>query len=133
MTSSDYIVGDDNANLAYGRYRGAVAGAIRGKRGQAFLKEMVAALDAMDDKRLCTSSLLAQSGDVCALGAVARSRGMDIPAVDWPPIYEYGPLFGIAEALADEVIYWDHEVYGRCTQDERWLRMRAWAQKHILP
>lgn len=32
-------------------WRGAVKSAIRGKRGQAFLKELAAAMDAMPDKR----------------------------------------------------------------------------------
>jgi hypothetical protein len=40
------------------RYRGAVASAIRGKRGQAFLREMLAALDAMPEKRLTAGALV---------------------------------------------------------------------------
>ena len=40
------------------RYRGAVRSAIRGRRGQAFLKEMLAALDALPEKRLITEDLV---------------------------------------------------------------------------
>ena len=40
------------------RYRGAVKSAIRGKRGQAFLREMLAALDAMPEKRLSAGALI---------------------------------------------------------------------------
>lgn len=40
------------------RYRGAVASAIRGARGQAFLREMLTALDAMPEKRLISGALV---------------------------------------------------------------------------
>jgi hypothetical protein len=40
------------------RWRGAVKSAIRGKRGQAFLREMLAALDAMPEKRLIAGDLV---------------------------------------------------------------------------
>jgi hypothetical protein len=39
------------------RWRGAVASAIRGGRGQAFLREMLAAMDAMPVKRLVANEL----------------------------------------------------------------------------
>lgn len=39
-------------------YRGAVSSAIRGRRGQAFLREMLAALDAMPEKRLISGALV---------------------------------------------------------------------------
>lgn len=47
---------DDNWQLI--RWRGAVASAIRGKRGQAFLRELLAALDAMPEKRLIADALV---------------------------------------------------------------------------
>jgi hypothetical protein len=45
MSRSGYS--DDLDPLALGRWRGRVASAMRGKRGQAFLREMLAAMDAM--------------------------------------------------------------------------------------
>jgi len=50
--SDDY---DDERMAAL--YRGAVASSMRGKRGQAFLREMIEALDAMPEKRLIADSL----------------------------------------------------------------------------
>lgn len=44
--------------LALGRWRAAVKSALRGKRGQAFLKEALAVLDAMPDKRLVANDLI---------------------------------------------------------------------------
>jgi hypothetical protein len=56
------------------RWRGAVRSAIRGKRGQAFLREMLAALDALPDKRLIRNELEV-NGEYCALGAVGPAAG----------------------------------------------------------
>lgn len=57
MSRSGYV--DDMCDeWAMIRYRGAVKSAIRGKRGQAFLREMLAALDAMPEKRLTAGALI---------------------------------------------------------------------------
>lgn len=57
MSRSGYV--DDMCDQwALIRYRGAVSSAIRGKRGQAFLREMLAALDAMPEKRLISGVLV---------------------------------------------------------------------------
>jgi hypothetical protein len=45
MSRSGYS--DDHSEWDLIRWRGAVASAIRGKRGQAFLRELLVALDAM--------------------------------------------------------------------------------------
>jgi hypothetical protein len=57
MSRSGYT-DDQEDQWAFIRYRGAVTSAIRGKRGQAFLREMLASLDAMPDKRLITGALV---------------------------------------------------------------------------
>jgi hypothetical protein len=53
MSRSGYTddYGDDDP-LALGRWRSAVNNAIRGKRGQAFLHDLAATLDAMPEKKL---------------------------------------------------------------------------------
>lgn len=43
---------DESAQWAAIRYAGALKSAVRGKKGQAFLRELLAALDAMPVKRL---------------------------------------------------------------------------------
>lgn len=62
------------------RWRGAVASAIRGRRGQALLTELLAALDAMPVKELIKEQLV-EDGAVCALGALGRARGVDMSAI----------------------------------------------------
>jgi len=113
------------------RYRGAVLSSIRGKRGQAFLCELLAALDAMPDKALISETLEEGEG-VCALGAVCRSRGIDTGTIDPGESDEQAgqlaKLLGIAPALAREIVYVNDE--DGPGEDERpsrrWARMRAW-------
>jgi hypothetical protein len=56
MSRSGYH--DDGGGWSLICWRGAVAAAMRGKRGQAFLKEMLAAFDAMPEKRLVAGRLV---------------------------------------------------------------------------
>jgi hypothetical protein len=73
---------DHEARWQQIRWRGAVHAAIFGKRGQAFLKELLAALDALPEKKLIAHQLVDLSGNVCALGAVAKARGLDVSNLD---------------------------------------------------
>jgi len=112
------------------RWRGAVESALRGRRGQALLRDLITALDAMPEKRLIQGELQAGS-EVCALGAIGRMRGIDMAKMD-PEDYErVAPLFGIAEALAREVMYENDEGDYLETPERRWERMRKWALDNL--
>lgn len=114
------------------RWRGAVASAIRGKRGQAFLREMRDALDALPEKRLVPSTLVSNEG-CCAMGAVALARGVDVSGVDPYEREQVADTFGIAEALAAEIAFENDQDFGynNMTPEERWRYMRAWVERHI--
>ena len=112
------------------RWRGAVKSAIRGKRGQAFLREMATALDAMPDKSLIAEEL-EQDGEVCALGAVGKARGIDMGPID-PEEYEVvSKTFGIPDALAREIMYENDCDWRDETPQQRWERIRNWVDKQI--
>ena len=128
MSRSGYS--DDLETWSLIRWRGAVASAIRGARGQAFLREMLAALDAMPDRRLIADRLAAE-GEVCAIGAVGRARGVDMTDLDPHERDEVAAAFGIAEALAAEIVYENDERGWRETPEARWQRMRSWVVKHL--
>ncbi len=64
------------------RWRGQVASAIRGKRGQTFLRDLLAALDGLADKRLIKDELITEEGDVCAIGALGLARGIEMKDLD---------------------------------------------------
>jgi len=111
------------------RWRGAVASAIRGERGQKFLREMLDALDALPDKSL-TENALEHDGEVCAMGAVGLKRGVDMSKVDPEDRHGVAELFGISPALVAEIAYENDESW-RETPQERWQRMRRWVVKQI--
>ena len=117
------------------RWRGAVKAGIRGKRGQAFLKEMLAALDAMPVKELIAESF-EDNGQHCALGVVAAQRRLDISELDEDEPSEVGALLNIPRSLAAEIAFENDGDFGcdrHDTPERRFLRMRAWVAERITP
>jgi hypothetical protein len=131
--SDDYC--DDP--LAAGRWRGAILSAIRGERGQKFLRDLRDALDAMPVKRLISGALKEPTGEVCAIGSLGIRRGVDMSPLlkpddcdqeDWDSDWEceaderaeiLSSMFDVAPCLAREVMFqndecdqWHHEVTG---------------------
>lgn len=90
-------------------WRGAVNSAIRGARGQSFLRELVAALDAMPVKELAAESLVTEDGEFCTLGAVGAARGMDMSAIDPEDWDQVAKAFGVAPAMVREIVYENDE------------------------
>lgn len=138
MSRSGYS--DDCENIAM--WRGQVASASRGKRGQTFFRDLITALDAMPEKRLIKGDIRDDSGCVCALGALGAARGFDLDTIDPYAYDELGAKFNIAHQLAQEVMYENdegstiHEVNGewvRETPELRWQRVRAWAVEQLTP
>lgn len=129
MSRSNYNDDCDN-DLALGRWRGMVASASRGKRGQAFFKELLAALDAMPEKRLIKNSLETADG-VCAFGALGKAKGIAIDTLDPEEPDDVGRAFGIASCLAAETVYMNDEAGWRITDEERWKLMRDWTAQQI--
>jgi len=113
------------------RWRGAVASAIRGARGQAFLREMLDALDAMPDKRLIKGDLITETGEVCAIGAVCKKRGVHVSGIDVHDRKAVADSVGIAEALAAEIMYENDDLLHAITPEGRWEWMRHWCVEHL--
>lgn len=112
-------------------WRGQVASAIRGKRGQAFLRDLIDALDVLPEKRLIADNLAVTPADtygpptrveyyrersrptesgVCAIGSVGLRRGVDMSALDPDNYNQVGNAFGIAHQLAQEVVWLNDEA-----------------------
>ncbi len=133
MSRSGYCEDDDDNT--HGLWRGAVASAIRGKRGQAFLREMAAALDAMPVKELIDGDVVRDEGHVCAIGAVALARKMDVTKLDIEDGDSVGKAFGVSPSLAREIAFNnddDFEQHGDRTPAERWTRMRSWVDRQLI-
>lgn len=133
MTRHGYS--DELDNWALIRWRGRVASAMRGKRGQKLLRDMRDALDAMPEKRLIAEELIEideEGGtDRCALGVVAAARGVDVSHLDSEESDRVAEAFDIAEPLAREITYQNDEAGWRETPEQRWVRMRNWVEKQI--
>jgi hypothetical protein len=113
-------------------WRGAVASAIRGRRGQAFLREMLSALDTMPTKRLIESELVTPTGEVCAIGAVCAARGLEVEGVDETDREAVGELVGIAPALAAEIAFLNDDECWHTSPESRWALMRSWVAGQIV-
>ncbi len=114
-------------------WRGAVASAFRGKRGQAFLREMLAALDALPEKKLLTHDLINAEGAVCALGAVGKARGLDMAKIDPEDHDTVAGQFDVAHAMACEIMYENDEFWQPESPEGRFYRMRRWIEGEIRP
>ena len=159
MSRSGLHEDDGDDPLAYGRWRAAVRSAMQGKRGQAFLREALAVLDAMPNKQLIREHLVFDGsqpvwsgsevivgadelvdrngvvmpiGSVCLLGAVGQARGMNMSELDPEEMEQVAPACGLANAMAREIVYWNDEGGDRGeTPEQRWQRMRRWIENQI--
>ncbi len=157
MSRSGYTedYGDDDP-LAMGRWRGAVNSAIRGKRGQQALREILAALDAMPVKALVANSLVTEEGEFCTLGVLGARRGIALDKLDPEDAEGVAKALGIAPAMVREIAYQNDEIlddwawvqvegpptelYGerpnnfvrtKSAAGRRWQHMRNWVVAHL--
>jgi hypothetical protein len=130
MSRSGYSDDYDQEQWALIRWRGAVKSAIRGKRGQALLKEMLEALEAMPVKSL-TTGLLESDGEVCAFGALGIKRGMNMSVIDPEDYEQVAKDFGTSQALAREIMYENDECGWHETGEQLWQRMREWVRSQL--
>jgi hypothetical protein len=113
-------------------WRGRVASATRGKRGQAMLRDLLAALDVMPQKRLIAHDLVA-NGEVCAIGSLGLARGVEMEKLD---VEDYGTIaktFDVAAPLVQEIEWINDEgaTVFKETPEQRWGRMRDWVASQI--
>lgn len=137
MSRSGYS--DDCDDNSCWLWMGAVKRAINGKRGQAALRGILEALDAMPVKELHGGTF--QRGGQCTLGAYAAHRGIEVsdlePVEDpnWGPEVDrekVGRRFNIAMTMAAEIMYQNDEgAYYPETPAARWQRMRAWVAQQL--
>lgn len=117
-------------------WRGRVASATRGRRGQKLLRDMLAALDAMPNKRLIPSELV-EGNDVCLLGACGIYRGVAELDKLYPEDHQrLGATFDVAPCLIAEVEYINDEAGSNWpvkeTPEQRYERARRWVAENIV-
>lgn len=154
MSRSGYS-DDCDDYLALGRWRAQVQSTINGRKGQAFLRELAAAMDAMPEKRLIADELVDEDGECCTLGVVCKSRGLKVDDIDYNDPPSVAEAIHITHQLVAEIEYENDECGYRFveepvmgpprypwspdtkvvtvyeTPEERWQRMRRWVERHI--
>lgn len=135
MSRCGYSEDCDGAELNL--WRGAVESAIRGKRGQAFLKELLEALDALPEKKLIADELITPTGEVCAIGSVMAKRGISAKGISVEDADFIASTVGIAPALVKEIEFINDDEYQGWHQSEtdekRFERVRRWVVSQIKP
>ncbi|MGB1013393.1 MAG: hypothetical protein ACPG4T_04600 [Nannocystaceae bacterium] len=113
------------------RYRGAVASALRGKRGQKFLRDLIEALDAMPVKKLISGGPVTPDG-CCAMGAVMLLRGLEVSSQYDSLAAQLAEPLDIAEAMAQEIAFENDGDLDYIKSDaDRWTKMRRWAEGNL--
>lgn len=128
MRRSGYSEDCDNLEL----YRATVERAIHGKRGQRFLRELAAALDAMPEKLLISGELINGEGGCCAIGSVCQARGLDVSGIDYEDAETVAKLIGVARSMAAEIAYENDEAgHPLESPAKRWERIRKWVDGNL--
>lgn len=135
MSRSGYT-DDDCDGFSLAMWRGQVASTIRGKRGQAFIRELIAALEELPEKRLISRDLgslniARRTYEVCALGSVGVRRGMKMEALDPEDPISLAAAFGITHQLISEIEFLNDEAYCGQTPEGRWRFMYEWATAQV--
>lgn len=152
MNRSGYCEEIDD-NLELGRWRAQVASAIRGKRGQRLLLDLIQYMEAMPDKRIVREALKDDQGQMCLIGCALAARGAEFPEnVD--DYTDASFKLNVATQMIQEMFYindqcvdrwvggdffevvpgvkhWLHVTYIPVTDEERYQHVLDWCRANL--
>lgn len=132
MSRSGYSDDGDFDQWEHIKWRGQVASAFRGRRGQDFFRDLLKALDDMPEKRLIAEELQQPDGAVCTIGALGAARGVEMEKLHVEDYEGIAAAFGVARQVVQEVEWMNDEgSYYTESPESRWCRMRAWVSAQI--
>lgn len=107
---------------------------LKGKSGQEELLVLRDALLAMPDKRLIHGSLVAEDGEVCAIGAYAKHKGLDLQKFDPEDETDaVGIEAGMPKLVAWKVVEMnDIELDSRISPENRYAKMLQWVENELM-
>ena len=110
-----------------------IAAAIRSKRGQTLLRDLLAALDAMPDKKLIAGDFVRPNGSCCALGVLGLARGIDPEYLSalGDDYDRTSKSFGVSISLIRHIQNENDHRLKNATQQERWAHVREWVASNI--
>jgi hypothetical protein len=90
------------------------------------------ALLALPDKRLIHGSLVDEEGDVCAIGAYARAKGLDLQKFDpEDETDQVGIVAGMPRMVAWKVVEMNDMEFDHLTPELRYTRMLEWVESQL--
>lgn len=123
---------------------------LKGKKGQAALRELEAALLALPEPRLIADEFENAQGEVCALGALARFKGKENPKTAdvlihdevYNEYYDDGYLMegaglelaasmDVPRMVALAIIYHNDDSWQPLTPEQRYDRVLAWTRRQL--
>lgn len=124
---------DDVDMWAMIRWSGAFKSAIRGRRGQKLLKDLLSALDSMPKKTLIANDLQDDNGNVCALGALGIARGLPITNLNPEDHDSMAKTFDCAPCLIQEIEFVNDDDFSlrEISPEERWRKVRKWVLNQL--
>jgi hypothetical protein len=114
-------------------FRANVDRSLRGKKGQQELRELRDALLALRKKRLIAGALTDTKGNVCAIGAYAKHKGMD-PASFY--LWKIDPLVlgescGMPDLVAWRIVEMNDVDLAGINPNHRYDMMLGWVESKI--
>lgn len=149
MSRTDAFDGDVDEKFPAHLWDSWYSRSLKGKRGQKNLRDFIAALDAMPEKRLIADAEVEKHpvddereyevAGVCAVACFAASRGEDprwFGGEEDSDIFttaELGKNAGLSWTMAWEMARANDDVFSDSTPEERWQKMRDWAVARLQP
>lgn len=125
---------DEDFPGQFGLWQSNCSRSLQGKQGQKELRALRDALLALPDKRLICGSLVDEAGEVCAVGAYARHKGVDLAKFD--PEYatdDVGIESGMPRLVAWKVVEINDFQFGYLTPEQRYMKILAWVEQQLAP
>lgn len=133
MSRFSYTEDEDFPGQFY-LWQGNCDRSMRSKKGQTELKVLREALLALPEKRLLLEALHDEKDGVCAIGAYAKHKGVDILQCDPEDATdEVGIDAGMPKMVAWKVVEMNDLMYDRETPEERYSKMLNWVESQLLP
>ena len=123
--------GDEEFPGEYELQRANMRRSGQGARGQRALREIEAALIDLPAKRLIHGTLIDDNGDVCAIAAYGRHKGVDLSTFDAEEdSVDVGIIGGMPRLVAWQIVELNDRGR-RETPEERYVRVLAWVREQL--
>jgi hypothetical protein len=130
------ISDDEEFPGQFGLWQGNCQRSIKGRVGQAALRELEAALLALPQKRLIAGELEDSEGEVCALGALKRYKGVaEVKAEPEWEMEEVGVELGMPRLVAWKVVALNDDEFdwrAPISPEERYEKVLTWVRKQLI-